>query len=91
MSEQAKLQWTMTVQVYHSRDFGHKILMCREKGLYGGPKWDALGTWKGLGVPESLLKAASTLVLAAFTEHLVNRYGVQGELPVAWAGEPDPF
>lgn len=91
MKDDVKLQWTLTFQVYHSRDWGHKLLMCREKGLYAEPKWDSLGTWKGLGVPETVLKQALSTVVAAISEHLVNRYGVQGELPVAWAGEPDPF
>lgn len=86
-----KLQWTLTFQVYHSPTYGHKLLLCTERGLYGDPHWKSLGSWKGLGIPEDVLTEARSSVMARIDEYLVTRYGVQGELPMKWAGEPDPF
>jgi len=83
-------QWTLDVTIYHDPAFGHRIVG-RVLGRTGG--WSDVGSWawKGLGVPESLLEDIQARVEAVIVEHLVSRYGVQGELPTRWAGEADPF
>ena len=84
------VQWTLDVSVFHGPEFGHRIY-ARVLGQHGG--WQDVGhwTWKGLGVPEPLLTELNARLVSVITEHLVTRYGVQGELPTRWAGEPDPF
>lgn len=83
-------QWQLVVTVFHSANFGHSISIStksrgREWKYYPG------GTWKGLGVPEPVINALLASVQARLTEHLTTRYGVAGELPLKWGGEPDPF
>lgn len=79
------------VTVYHGPSFGHYIEM--ETAIKGRKHVTrvGLGNWKGLGIPEHLMRTASGIMVAAFEEHLVTRYGIQGELPTKWGGEPDPF
>lgn len=90
MDKEGKLQWALSVGIYHDPSFGHRIEMWHGN-TSRPPKLTHLGSWKGLGVPEPVIRDAETVVLAALTEHLVTRYGVQGELPITWAGEPEPF
>lgn len=83
-------QWALSVVIYHGPGFGHCVdiiehLKARE------PKTSLAGQWNSLGVPEPVLTSLRTSIDARITEHLVARYGVQGELPTLWAGEPDPF
>lgn len=83
-------QWRMLTTIYHGPGFGHYIeLETISKGREGVRI--GAGSWNTLGIPEPVLTQARTLLDAKFTEHLVSRYGVQGELPIKWAGEPDPF
>jgi hypothetical protein len=79
------------VSVFHGPTYGHymeleRAFRGREECLRTG-----LGQWNGLGIPEDVMRTASGLIVAAFEEHLITRYGVAGELPVKWGGEPDPF
>jgi hypothetical protein len=83
-------QWYLSLTVFHGPAFGHRIeITTMSRGR------DALahsgGTWKGLGVPESVLNALRGQVDALITEHLLTRYGIQGELPMTWSGEVGPF
>lgn len=86
-----KLQWECCFTIWHAPDFGHKLeLRTYTKGRDAARKTE-LGSWTGLGVPEQLVQDATTLVNAAIVEHLVTRYGIRGELPMKWGGEPEPF
>ena len=87
---QEKLQWALSVGIYHGPSFGHRIEMWHGATVRE-PIMVELGWWKGLGIPEHVLQHASTMVHAALVEHLVTRYGVQGELPMKWSGDPEPF
>ena len=90
LNQQEKPQWRMGVIVYHGRDFGHRLeLETQRQGQ--ATRFTSLGSWKGLGIPESVLNEASALVMACLTEHLVTRYGVQGEIDFRRGGEPEPF
>lgn len=85
-----KAQWALYVTVWHSQTFGHYITVeTQTQGRH--PKGHSGGSWKGLGIPEQVLSELNAMLQALVTEHLVTRYGVQGELPMRWAGEPDPF
>lgn len=81
-------QWTLDVSVFHDSEFGHRI-RARVLGRTGG--WVDVGSiqWKGLGVPEDLLRSLCARVEAVLTEHLVTRYGVQGVLDAPCAGEEE--
>jgi hypothetical protein len=83
-------QWRLLVSVFHGPGFGHYIEI-ETWSKAGQPVRTGGGTWNSMGIPESVLTELRTLVDAKITEHLVTRYGIQGELPIAWAGEPDPF
>lgn len=87
---EGKLQWAMSVGIYHDPSFGHRMEL-----WYGStarePKVISLGSWKGIGVPEGVLNLARAAIDAHFSDHLVTRYGIAGELPLRWAGDPDPF
>lgn len=85
-----KLQYALSVGVYHDPSFGHRMELWHGKTAIP-PLVRSLGSWKGLGIPEPVLNDALTVVHATLTEHLVTRYGVLGELPLRWSGEPDPF
>lgn len=89
--DQKNWQHRVLLTVFHGSNFGHYMEMerswkGREECLRTG-----LGQWKGLGIPEDVLRTASGLIVAAWEEHLITRYGVQGELPTQWGGELDPF
>lgn len=91
MSNYGAWQWNLSIVVYHDASFGHAI---KAEQVWNGRqecKEHFLGSWKGLGVPESVLNQARAMIDSIFTEHLVSRYGVQGELPTKWSGDPDPF
>jgi hypothetical protein len=83
-------QFTLDVSIDHGPQFGH-LITAQVLTRRGG--WTVVGTWRwqGLGVPEPLLTDLLTRINAVLTDHLVTRYGVQGELPVLWAGDPDAF
>jgi len=80
----------MHIVVFHSPTFGHEIEISTQK-QGEAPYVEATPNWKGLGVPEAVLNSACGAVHALLSEHLVTRYGVAGELPFKWSGEPDPF
>lgn len=83
-------QWAMLVKVLHGSSYGHRIeVEVRTKGRESHAM--SLGTWQGLGIPETVLTPAQALLSSIFAEHLTTRYGIQGELPLKWSGEPDSF
>jgi hypothetical protein len=85
-----KWQWAMLVKVLHGSVYGHRIeIETRTKGRESHAQ--PAGTWRGLGIPEPVLTCARAQLDVIFTEHLITRYGVRGELPLKWSGEPDPF
>src|SRR5262249_28016541 len=85
-----RAQWAMHVVIYHESTCGHVIeVETQRQGQE--PYLSPSANWKGLGIPEPVLNSIRTAMDALLTEHLVSRYGVQGELPVTWAGEPEPF
>lgn len=91
MYDRSKVQWTLTVTIYHGPSFGHVLEMATEtKGRPDRMTHDTIGSWKGIGVPEPVMTQALAVVNAAIQEHLVSRYGVQELLP-AWPDEVDPF
>jgi hypothetical protein len=87
---EGKLQWALSVGIYHDPSFGHRIELWHGRTPVA-PLVRPLGRWKGLGVPESVLNDAVASVDACLTEHLVTRYGVQGTFEEKWGHEPDPF
>jgi hypothetical protein len=84
------IQWTMTVEVVQNSKIGHGLTLIR-MGKNRPVKETFLGSWRGLGVPEAVLVHARTAIDAAFTDYLMNRYGVAEELPLKWSGELEPF
>lgn len=91
MKPNDKLMWTMCVHVWHAPDYGHKLQIVTYRGFDGPSKYYDGGTWKGLGIPGMVLEQVRSLADGILSEHLVMRYGLQEELPIKWAGEPDPF
>lgn len=85
-----KLDWSMSVDIYHHPGYGHRIEMRTEDRVQRAIV-TKLGSWQALAVPATLSAVAKGFIEAAFIEHLCLRYGIQAELPVSWEGEPDPF
>lgn len=85
---QNRLQWTLCVQIWHGPTFGHEMVASTET-TGRDPSVTLLGRWKGLGCPEPVLNSARATVDALVTEHVCTRYGIAGELPLTWAGEPE--
>jgi hypothetical protein len=58
-------------------------------GRKGG--WQEVGTWewRGLGIDASLASDIEARIASVIAEHLVTRYGIQGQLRTTWAGEPE--
>lgn len=85
-----RLQWVLSVGVFHGASFGHRIDAWTDLGARGAVN---LGSWewKGIGIPEPKLQALRTKVDACLSDHFVTRYGVAGEFPHRWTGEPEPF
>lgn len=91
MYDTQKVQWTMTVTVFHGPSFGHAIeLVTETRGRPRLSTQDTLGSWRGVGIPADVLRLAGALLLSAFDEHLVSRYGVAEQLE-GWEAEPEPF
>lgn len=84
-------QYRQLITVYHGSNFGHYMELERQLKGRNATHRTGLGQWNGPGVPEDVLRTASGLIVAAFEEHLVTRYGVKGELPLEWGGDPAPF
>lgn len=82
-----QLQWRLVVGVWHGQAFGHKITMGHGRA-HGPLMASSLGSWKGLGIPDAVLRPATAVVLSTLEEHLITRYGIDSELPMKWAGEP---
>lgn len=91
MDSRSRLQWTLTVQIYHGPSFGHSIEMLTHTNGRDGETIDSLGSWRGVGVPEDVLKQARALVDAALTQHLLTRYGIAGQLGSDGLSEVSPF
>lgn len=85
-----QLQWSLCVRIWHGPSFGHQILATTQSRGRDALLHD-LGVWKGIGIPEGKLTEAASTLNSLFVEHIVTRYGVAGELPFKWTGEPDPF
>jgi hypothetical protein len=81
----------MTVSVFHSSSLGHEIELTLWSVGRGVQQPVNIGHWKGLGCPEKVLQEARTMVDAAFSSHVINRYGIADELPLKWSGGPEPF
>jgi hypothetical protein len=84
-------QYYLSLAVYHAPSFGHKVdlwetIVARDYTREVGD-W----SWKGLGVPATLLRDMQARLSAVLAEHLTFRYGVADELPIRWAGDPEPF
>lgn len=91
MPDYAKVQWTMTVTIFHGPDYGHEIeLVTETRGRPLHSTHDVIGRWRGTGVPEEVVKGAHAMISAALWEHLVTRYGVRQTLE-GWGDVPDPF
>lgn len=84
-------QYRQLMTVYHGGGFGHYMELERQIRGRNETHRTGLGQWNTLGIPEDVMRTSSGLIIAAWEEHLVTRYGVQGELPMKWAGEPEPF
>lgn len=81
-----KPQWALHVIVWHGQSFGHKIeLETQRQGCAPSPI-RSLGSWKGLGVPESVAELAQAQLGDTLYEHLVTRYGIQEELRLPFSG-----
>jgi hypothetical protein len=85
-----RAQWTLDVTVFHGPEFGHQV---KAAILSNRGNWMRCGTWtwSGLGIPAEVVTDIQSRVAAIISEHLVTRYGVQGQLPMTWAGDPEPF
>lgn len=91
MYDDQRVQWTMTVTIYHGSSFGHAIeLVTETRGRPRDSTHDSLGSWRGVGCPEEVAKAADIFISAAFWDHIVQRYGITERLQ-GWPIEPDPF
>jgi hypothetical protein len=87
----SKVQWTMSVTIYHGPGFGHSIeLVTETTGRPHDSTHDSLGTWRGVGCPSDVLREADTLISAALWNHVVARYGIAETLE-GWGVEPDQF
>jgi hypothetical protein len=84
-------QYRLLATVFHGPKFGHYMELAVAINGRRGVRTIGLGQWKGLGIPEPVLRQASGLLVATWEEHLTTRYGIAGELPLKWGGEPDPF
>lgn len=84
-------QYRQLLTVYHGPQFGHYMEMERQLKGRDATHRTGLGQWTGVGIPEDVLRTSTGLLVAAWEEHLITRYGVKGELPLQWAGEPGPF
>lgn len=84
-------QYRQLMTVYHGPRFGHYLEMERQWRGRDSTYRTGLGQWTNVGIPQDVLQSSSALIIAGWEEHLVCRYGVQGELPVGLGGEPEPF
>lgn len=77
---QSVTRWTLDVSIIHDPGFSHRVKL-RTLGRSGG--WLDCGgiQWRGLGVPEPLLRDLLARIDAIVTEYMVNVYGVQGTFP----------
>lgn len=91
MAKHEQWQWQMTLTIYHGAGFGHRIELTQISTNRVNEWHKGLGSWKGLGIPEPVLNDVNAYLTSVFTEHVMTRYGIQGELPYTWAGEPEPF
>jgi hypothetical protein len=85
-----RLQWVMSVGVFHGPEFGHRV-DCWADNLLKEPLVRGSWDWKGVGMPATKLVDIRSTVDSILSEHFVTRYGVQGEFPQRWTGEPEPF
>jgi hypothetical protein len=83
-----KVQWSLLVQVLHGPKFGHRISL-QEQTTGRGPWEQSLGSWKGIGIPDTVLSLAGARIISVFDEHLTTRYGIANELPLTWPGGPE--
>lgn len=86
----ARWQWQMGVLVYHDQRFGHRIICLTQSPGRDGVA-ASIGSWKGVGMPEAVLNSARASIDTRFTEHLITRYGVAGELWQASGDGLGPF
>ena len=84
-----KVQWTLTVTIYHAPNFWHYVELATETAARGSTD-DALGSWQGMGCPEIVLNGITAQVTAAIEDHILARYGVQDPLALRWDTGGDP-
>lgn len=89
--DNSRVQWTMTVTVFHGPSFGHAVEVATEtKGRPNLCTQDSIGSWRGVGVPERVMEGMEASLLSIFQEHIHRRYGVAPSLE-GWWDEPEPF
>jgi hypothetical protein len=87
---QEKPQWRLGVIVYHGPRFGHRLeLETQRQGF--DTICSSIGQWTGIGIPDPVLSHARAIVDAAFTDHLISRYGVANQLWDPRTEGPEPF
>lgn len=89
--DSTRVQWTMTVTIYHGPRFGHAIELATE--TMGRPQYsthDTIGKWNTFGCPLEIVKNAQAAVSAVLAGHIVDHYGVKEQLS-GWEAEPEPF
>lgn len=84
-------QYRQLATIYHGTDFGHYMELERQWRGRDATVRTGLGQWRSLGCPPDVLQASSGLLVAAWEEHILTRYGEQDVLLTKWAGEPEPF
>ena len=85
-----KLQWAMTVSVWHGPQFGHKLLIATSN-QFGTLNDVGHWNWRGIGIPTDIFSAAQGVAASVIADHLLFRYGVAEELPLRPGGDPQPF
>ena len=86
MEYKRRLQWELSVRVYHDNHGWHLV----DTAQFSRGSWSderRLVRWRGIGVPASALDLVTALVADEVEEHLVQRYGMQLELPHHPLGE----
>ena len=80
MDYQRRLQWELSVRIYHDNHGWHIVEAAQlSRGRWSEP--NRLVRWRGIGVPAAALDLVTALVADEVEGHLVQRYGIQLELP----------
>jgi len=71
---QRKLQWELSVRVFHDNR-GWRIIEMASFTHRGWSPPTRVGRWRGIGVPGDVVRLAGALAKTAVEEHLWTRYG----------------